>query len=491
MRMTKKAMRRLSNRLLVPLGLVALGVVVWRALAVSITHDEAFTYLHYGRLSWGEILLFKGLPLANNHVLNTLLLKLSSQWFGVTTFALRLPNLIFASFYFFYAALLAKKFTHPLSTVMAFVILCAQPYLFDFFALARGYGMALALLLGAIYHLYEYHHLQNGNHTYRTLIFAGLAAYANLTFLYAYLALVALLLMLAFAEGVNRREWLRLIRAELVVSLILGVLIYLPLTRIQGDLTGGERGFWQDTVLSLTAKLGYHPQPWVELIWQLAMAILLVLGIVGTIYDLYIKHEVRRDQFYHVVLFWILLILLVSTGLHGLLGVPWLQGRMALVYVPLFLSLVLFMALRLIIPSAFNWVPKIAMSLIAVGLLVHFVHKYSPRSTLDWNYDRSSKKIYQALAREQDRQPDSARQSSGQAEVYTHWLYEPSLNFYRLSKKARWLDEIERRDYYPADYLLLDTLRQDSLYRAIPQEHYQKIRKFEPGLVLFQKKEKG
>lgn len=483
-------MRRLSNQLLLPLGLVALGVVLWRALSVSITHDEAFTYLHYGRLSWGDILLFKGPPLANNHVLNTLLLKLSTQWFGVESFALRLPNILFAGLYFFYAALLAKKFTHPLSTVMAFLILCAQPYLFDFFALARGYGMALALLLGAVYHLYEYRNVQNGNHTYRTLIFAGLATYANLTFLYAYLALAVLLLLLAFAEGEDRHGWLRLVRAELVVSLVLGLLIYLPLTRIQGDLTGGDSGFWQDTVLSLTAKLGYHPKAWVELIWQLAMAVLLVLGLLGTIYDLFIKSEVRRDQFYHIILFWIVLILFVSTGLHFLLDVPWLQGRMALVYVPLFLSLVIFMALRLIIPSAFNWVPKIAMALIAAGLLLHFAHKFDPKSTLDWNYDSSSKQVYQTLQEDREEQAGSKSGGAQPKQVFTHWLYEPSLNFYRISKKAEWLDKIERKDYFPADYLLLDTLRQDSLYQEIPTDDYRPIETFSPHLVLMKRRDR-
>jgi len=66
--------------------------VAMRTATVAITHDEALTYAWHVTGGWRDIVLFRtaGLP-DNNHVLFTLLCKISVLLFGVSELTLRLP----------------------------------------------------------------------------------------------------------------------------------------------------------------------------------------------------------------------------------------------------------------------------------------------------------------------------------------------------------------------------------------------------------------
>src|SRR5687768_13699820 len=75
------------------LGFLLLGYTSYRAYVLSFTFDESFSYTAYATRTVPEILGFY-LPTANNHLLNSLLMKLSDNLFGNHPFALRLPNLL-------------------------------------------------------------------------------------------------------------------------------------------------------------------------------------------------------------------------------------------------------------------------------------------------------------------------------------------------------------------------------------------------------------
>lgn len=473
MGMTKKEMRRLSNQLLLPLGLLAWVLVVVRASRLAITHQEAFTFVNYVQASFLDIWLLRDVPpLVNNHLLNSLLTKLSTQVFGLSTFSLRLPNVLLAGVYFFYAALLAKKFTHPLSSVAAFLILVLNPYFFDYFSLAQGYGMGLALLLAAIYHLSEYHAQGKGHHTYRTLLFTALAAWAHFSFLYAYLGLAALMLLLAYADGFEAPDWWRLIRALLVVSLLLAVASIPALRKVYQDFPGGYNGFWVDSVDSLILKLSYDGSPWVKLIWRLGFGLFFGLGLLAALYDLYIKPQDRIHSFYQILLLWLLLILLVSSLAHYVLDLPWLEGPMGLVYVPVFLAMVLFLARRLIVPHQFNWLPKIGMSILALALGVHLASRLNLRSTLDWPQDAAGKRIWEKL------EYAVAGGNNDEVYVYPSPHFVPYLQYKRLAEEAQWLLPVAERPLEEADYALLHSKKDTALRAKVRALRYVRVDSF-------------
>src|ERR1700704_2410020 len=70
---------------------------IYRARSQSITIDEAFTYSSF--LGTKHFWLFDG-AVANNHVLYTLLCKLSIVLFGLSELTLRLPSLAGGLLYF-------------------------------------------------------------------------------------------------------------------------------------------------------------------------------------------------------------------------------------------------------------------------------------------------------------------------------------------------------------------------------------------------------
>lgn len=130
---------RESVALSVLAGLLWLAVAI-KAASAPLTWDEAWTYLHYTR-AWHDLLTF---DYANNHLLHSLAVRLAVSLTGTNSeFVIRLPNVLAAGLYL--AATLAVL-PHVRFRRTFFIVCAGAPYLFDYFALARGYGMAAALM---------------------------------------------------------------------------------------------------------------------------------------------------------------------------------------------------------------------------------------------------------------------------------------------------------------------------------------------------------
>src|SRR5713226_756078 len=86
--------------------LALFAVNVYRAAMQSITPPEAATYNRLVGPSWQEAL---AATTANNHVLNTLLVRTSTAFFHLTDLALRLPSLLGGALYFWAVFRLARR----------------------------------------------------------------------------------------------------------------------------------------------------------------------------------------------------------------------------------------------------------------------------------------------------------------------------------------------------------------------------------------------
>jgi hypothetical protein len=121
--------------------------VVARAAVQSITIDEADTYLVFAGRSapshWAAA--------ANNHMLNSMLMRLFTSLFGVYHLTVRLPALIGAAVYIGAAWVLARGIGRSGWLSWAtFVCLTFNPFVMDHLVAARGYSLALGFLLLAI-----------------------------------------------------------------------------------------------------------------------------------------------------------------------------------------------------------------------------------------------------------------------------------------------------------------------------------------------------
>src|SRR5579872_1776708 len=132
---------------LICLAIAALCIVVIRACLQSITVDEADSFLQYARnpqpSHWW--------PVSDNHVLNSLLTRLTTTIFGVSNLTVRLPALLGALLYIGSALYLCLLVTNrKLLQWLLFVCLVYNPMLLDYLVAARGYSLAIGFFLAAV-----------------------------------------------------------------------------------------------------------------------------------------------------------------------------------------------------------------------------------------------------------------------------------------------------------------------------------------------------
>ena len=198
--------RRLTVSFCALIGVLVLTHVSMRAARLSITHDEALTYLWHVTGSWREIISLRtpGLP-DNNHLLFTLLAKVSISALGVSEFALRLPSVIGAGLFLTGVYMLLSRMVAGWWLPLAMVAVSINPYVVDFLGLARGYGLGLGLMALALALILSPTDHENRSGSFGPLVGVWLlaaAVIANFTYL---LVLVPVTLLLTVSK---MRSWM-------------------------------------------------------------------------------------------------------------------------------------------------------------------------------------------------------------------------------------------------------------------------------------------
>src|SRR5882762_7016896 len=122
---------------------------LYRAATQSLTIDEAFTYNLYLSKNLHAILTQFD---ANNHVLFTLLARTAVSFLGKAEWVLRLPTILAGLLYLVVVYKLCRLLLgEGWLLLLGVAALVLNPYLLDFLSAARGYGLAIALLMLAIY----------------------------------------------------------------------------------------------------------------------------------------------------------------------------------------------------------------------------------------------------------------------------------------------------------------------------------------------------
>lgn len=482
--MSKQIRKPYVSWIFVVLSAILFVLVLIRALRVSITHDEAYTYIHYVKQNWLGIILYKPPHIPNNHILNTLLIKVSTGIFGLSPWALRLPNILFSILFFWYAGALAKKFRFPGIQILAFLALVLQVYFFDYFALARGYGMALSLSLASIYHFYCYRELDNGHHIWRTLIFAAFAVYANFTFLYSYLAIAGLLVLLYYTNPNQKKKVGTLWRPVFIVTIILAAFITLPLRNISGDLFGGTTSFWANTWQTLSWSMRYGQFGDQSEIINISFAILLLIGGFFFIKDK-MGRAIEKWYFYSDLLLWLVLTAVIQIVQHYILGTEYLTSRTALVYTPLFFTSLLFIFQRFNNSPQGETIQLALKGVLVLALALNFKALNFER-TFEWPYDQSNTAVLNDLKGKEK----VLNQSDFKLGI--NWLFEPALNFYREADELTWMAPVSRNGYQKElydGYYLWNRKDQAWIEKLEQDSDFEKINEYPNGAVLYLRKD--
>jgi hypothetical protein len=242
----------------------ALFAIFWailRACVQAITIDEAFTYLYFVAQPLSTVWE----PSSNNHVLNSLLMWITTHTFGTSNISVRAPALLGAILYIAVCYFLCKSITEQFSLRLAlFVCLTYNPLIFDFMVAARGYGLADAFLLAAIA-VPVWHRVKGRPSLHMSCALASLALGLSFTanFSFAFVDLAAFLAIVTWA--IRRREGESIARVAgfcalpglLVALLVCGY----PLAHwLEGDLWWGAHSL-REMRLSLTQASFYQLDP--------------------------------------------------------------------------------------------------------------------------------------------------------------------------------------------------------------------------------------
>jgi hypothetical protein len=185
-----------SNSLIIIIGFVFLSLSIYKAAHTAFTHDESFTYLSYVKKSVIGILTMEEPISANNHILNSIGMKVIDKLLAPTPFNLRLPNIFGHLLFIIFSALIINTYKNSYYKVIAFVLINSNIYLIDFFSLARGYGLSLGFLMAHWYFLYKTAgNIQNKNN-FRLMLFALLLAMlSNFSVIYYTISLIVIYLI--------------------------------------------------------------------------------------------------------------------------------------------------------------------------------------------------------------------------------------------------------------------------------------------------------
>jgi hypothetical protein len=236
---------------------LALAMTVYltaRAILVPMGHDELATFYYF--VQSGKVSPFFSNIDTNNHFLNSALTWGSYYLSGPSPLALRLPNLLFIPLFFYALCRLCRFIGNQILRIVFFVSVAFTLHLIEFFALSRGYGMSLALMMASLSCLSEGLLNRRLNTFLCSLLLIFTACLANLALIHTFL----LILMVTVTVFASEKSWNRLKSGLLI--LVLGIfpflLILFQILYIKansGLIAGAPENFWKTTILSLFTYL--------------------------------------------------------------------------------------------------------------------------------------------------------------------------------------------------------------------------------------------
>ncbi len=223
-----------------------------RAIYVPLIHDEAGTFFMY--MQKGTFLRSNSYFDANNHLMNSITGWIGTKIFGIHTWSVRLPNLFAAGIGMIFLFQLRRFFNHQ-NVWFCFVITFLFTHNFiEYFAYARGYGMAINFLLPTIFYLLKSKEEINWKNSLFFVASVGVSLWSSFTLLNALLLI----------SGVFLAQILLLHKRKIhffVITFLLGVLflsaVYYLLLLKSGDKLyyGSNHGIWKVTLQTLTELL--------------------------------------------------------------------------------------------------------------------------------------------------------------------------------------------------------------------------------------------
>jgi hypothetical protein len=454
-------------------GILLILFVTKKSATSSFTHDESYSYTRYVHTGFMDIISFKN-PSPNNHILNTLLMKFSEKIFGPSELALRLPNIFFLAVYLFFSFMIFRK-TNPVLAVCMFILMIANPYLVDFFGLARGYGLAIGFMVMSFYFLLKFMQQRKNKDLVIFNLTAFFAALCHLSLIYFYISSLIIINLLVILEHYiykipheEKFNFFRLNKTNIILFIFSSAILYEPIRKyIKFKLAdfGGKEGFLHDTVGSLINAYFYdayslHASANINAVFKI-----FILTVVFTSLFLFLWSVIRRNAgffVHHMPLIIINLILfLTAIGTiiqHYAFRSDYIIIRFALFLFPLFILNLGFL-IHYLMTFKFHKAILVLAVILSLSSAVNLIIHTNSYSYYEWEYDTETKRVMKEIIADHEKYDTDKKN----IKIGISWVFEPTMNFYRQTWKLDWLQPLDRnRLHVDDDYVYMfnpDTAR--------------------------------
>lgn len=236
-------------------GAILFLYVLWRAVAISFTPDESISYFFVT----GK---YDHLFHSNNHLLNTQLMRLANAVFGPWEWSLRLPNVLSFLVFLHATSLILKRSKYRWSALIGVVVIVLNPFMLEFFSLARGYGLSIAFSTLAFAKLIEGRRPDgdlNRSH-FAVVIYSFLAVLSNLNAINFVLLLFFWVVVdqARFARRWKRSHMVLGLMMAAVIGLTIGALLVL---RSNNDLLFGAPSYYAAFIRTARVFIYVDDQP--------------------------------------------------------------------------------------------------------------------------------------------------------------------------------------------------------------------------------------
>lgn len=367
-----------------------------------------------------------------------------SLW-GDSELSIRSPNLFAHLLFLIFSYLIVKRFLHPLLIIGSFIVLNTNPFVLEFFGLARGYGLAMAFMLGSVYFLIRHMEVNPkvipNKYILLSFLFSMAAVLANYTMLNFHIALIMGILLHYFKHQKGSQDLKIVLKknALLIRLNLLFALLLLPILfrlKLSGMLfVGGTQSFHQDTVKSLVNASLYLED--YGRLNEVLFIIIPILFLTATLVILVAAKQKKTASYFAIPVYLLIFSALSTIAQFYLLKTPFLFQRTAVFLLPLYLLLISFFSRSLHqLLSRFRILSLATISFLAITCTIHLLNTINIDHTYTYPSSANVKDMLASLDQMRDKQ-DSSKINIGAS----HSLVSP-LNYYRVTRNYSYLNPI-------------------------------------------------
>lgn len=385
---------------------LVLWVFVWvHAFSMDITHDEAYSFrlvkTNYFIAMFGT---------ANTHWLNTFFMEIFNMVFGDAPGWLRLHSILAFPFFSLAIYRLGRLIKGLPTQLIFYALVLFNPYVLDFFSLARGYGLALTFQAWSLVYF-----VKAGQATFKyrawllVFILNALTIAANLSYFYTVVGMAGcyafLLIFKKFSNftAIPKTAWG--IFALYAILLLLTIADLLFIKYYGKDLGyGGDTGFIGSLFGSVWEGSLYGSA------YGSLLPVLTYIAFFGMLFACaYYSFRLMRIQklstgFMIAIPF--ISILVLNIVFYVLFKNPFLYGRTALQwYVPGILLICFAMGEWLSLPKHFRWVGTGMATAISLVVAAHFYYHANRYWCFEWMLQANTRQAVYDLYAQSPRHP--------------------------------------------------------------------------------------